>query len=300
MAVRASGRRAYGIALAIFAIAVAARFAVDPLLPGKVPYITFFPAVILAGYVCGVGPGVVVVVLSAIAAWVIWLDETLIVKMAGTGLFAIFSGAILFLVYEMERARKELEERDEQLELINRELHHRIKNLFAITRAICTNTIRSGASADEMISAMSKRIDAVASAQELLSIMATKGASITQLVEAIVRPMCPAPERLIVKGDEAILRATDTTPFALVLNELATNALKYGAWSADAGKVEITWTAHPGEISVTWRETGGPAVSQHAGQGFGTRLITQGIPQARVEVQMKPDGLQVSIRLPPL
>lgn len=102
--------------------------------------------------------------------------------------------------------------------MINRELKHRIKNLFSIANSICLQTIKPGKSAEEMSKAVTGRIMAIAAAQDLLSVTASEGAELRELVTALVTPLAPDPSRLEVGGPAMRLPADTTTPFALILS----------------------------------------------------------------------------------
>jgi len=79
---------------------------------------------------------------------------------------------------------------------------------------------------------------------------------------------------------------------SLLLHEMATNALKYGALSVPNGKVEIRWTVKDEHFALTWRELGGPAPAIPSRQGFGSKLIAMGINGSRdVVLEYPSDGL---------
>ena len=85
------------------------------------------------------------------------------------------------------------------------------------------------------------------------------------------------------------------------MHELGTNALKYGAWSSDAGKVIVTWRIDPvGDdctLVVEWNEQDGPTVTLPSGKGFGSKLIRMGLMgSGGVEITYDPDGLRVTMQ----
>ncbi len=237
---RGSGRRvrSYALALLIFAAALALRFLIDYVVPDRLPFITLFPAVLAAAYFCGLWPSILVLVLSAITGTV-WSDPTgassTSFYIASFLLFVGLSGVNVALVQYLMTTLTQLQARDQQLAMINRELKHRIKNLFSIANSICLQTIKPGRSPEEMSKAVTGRIMAIAAAQDLLAATGSEGADLRELVASLVTPLAPEPTRLKIEGTEARLPGDATTPFALVLHELATNALKYGAWSTDSG-----------------------------------------------------------------
>ena len=143
----------YALALLIFAIALGARYLLDYVVPERLPFITFFPAVLIAAYFCGIGPAILVLILSAVAG-AMWGEPSgsgeVSFFIASFLLFTVLSGVNVALVHGLTTTLARLRERDRQLEVINRELKHRIKNLFAIANSVCLQTIRSGAAVDAM------------------------------------------------------------------------------------------------------------------------------------------------------
>ena len=99
---------------------------------------------------------------------------------------------------------------------------------------------------------MTGRIMAIASAQDLLAGTGSDGADLRELVAFLVTPLAPDPS---VDGPETQLPGDATTPFALILHELATNALKYGAWSTESGLVKLDWTNQSGTLDFCGAST---------------------------------------------
>ena len=88
------------------------------------------------------------------------------------------------------------------------------------------------------------------------------------------------------------------TPFALILHELATNALKYGAWASGGGRTIIRWQLRPGQqIEFRWREGGVSVVGAAERDGFGSMVIKRALSQAKVQHQIAPDGVDCLIEL---
>jgi two-component sensor histidine kinase len=291
----------YAVAAVIFLVAVAARKGLDYLIPGQLPFITFFPAVVLTAYVCGLYPAIVVLGLSAVMGS-LWFHpvspmDAPAYRVLVLSLFLGLSGLNVFLVHRLRAANELGRQHEEQLALINRELKHRIKNLFAIAGSICQQTIKSGIPVEAMAKAVSGRIFAIASAQELLSVTSSEGADLGSLVDQLVKPVAPAPDKLTASGPRVVLPANSTTPFALILHELATNALKYGAWSA-RGMVAVEWTVSGSQLEFRWRERGGPTVAPPIREGLGSTLIKRGLPTGTVKHELHPEGLECRIVVP--
>jgi two-component system, chemotaxis family, CheB/CheR fusion protein len=150
-----------------------------------------------------------------------------------------------------------------------------------------------------MTRAVSGRLLAIASAQDLLSTTASEGADLKELVEKLASSLAPSPSKIRVEGQSVRLTVNTTTPFALIIHELATNALKYGAWTQERGWVHVSWSASSDALlQFTWREHDGPVLAPPVREGLGRKLIKSSLPGACVEHSFKPDGLQCDIDLP--
>lgn len=140
--------RNYALALLIFAVAMGARYLLDYVVPERLPFITFFPAVLVAAFFCSLWPSILVLVLSAVAG-AAWTEapagaSEIVFFAASFLLFIGLSGVNVALVHILMASLEKLRQRDQQLGLINRELKHRIKNLFSIANSVCLQTIKSG------------------------------------------------------------------------------------------------------------------------------------------------------------
>lgn len=152
------------------------------------------------------------------------------------------------------------------------EVHHRMKNLLAIVRAIATQTAVASRTAEEYRDVFLGRLDAVVLAEDLSS----SERDLDRLVSRSLAPMSPS--RYCIAPSPAVrLDKSQVMPFALILHELMTNAWKYGAFSKDGGIVHIAWkvSAKDGNpiLDFTWREENGPPVTAPPRHGFGYDLI---------------------------
>ena len=133
--------RDYALAALILAGAIVGRVALDKVLPGRLPFITFFPAVVLAAYLCGPAKTIIVLVLSALVG-AYWIDPApgendALFRLLGATFFLLFGGLMVYLIEQLKTAKQLSQRHEQQLELVNRELKHRIKNLFTIATSIC-------------------------------------------------------------------------------------------------------------------------------------------------------------------
>lgn len=109
--------------------------------------------------------------------------------------------------------------------------------------------------------------------------------------------------RFSISGPPVDLPPTAAVPMAMILHELCTNALKYGALSNDDGRVEISWTTEPDSrgvaIDLTWSESGGPPVQPPQQEGFGSRMIASLAQQMNggFQTDYQPAGVICKVRL---
>jgi two-component system CheB/CheR fusion protein len=172
-----------------------------------------------------------------------------------------------------------------------------------VVQAIAHQTLRSAKTTKDFVQSFEGRVAALGSAHDLLVQSDWKGADLTSLAREQLKPyISDDPSRVQIEGPPVMLPPSLASPFGFVIYELATNAAKYGAWSAPGGTVSLTWSLVPGKQSTmlkfVWKESGGPRVKPPAGKGFGSVLIEQGVPQARVQREFKPAGVTCTIEVP--
>lgn len=165
-------------------------------------------------------------------------------------------------------ARKQMEF---ELRTVGTEFRHRLKNVFAVVAALVRQSARTAVDIDSLAEDVRCRLFAMSSAQGLLVSEEGTG-SLAHLVQEILEPF-DGPRLVVEPGPDAAIRHDGLVSLALAINELATNAIKFGALSNDTGIVTFSWTIRRGRAVLTWREAGGPAVSQPEKCGLGTRLI---------------------------
>lgn len=168
---------------------------------------------------------------------------------------------------------------EEHRELMHAELLHRIKNVIALIGAIANQTFAKESLAAR--EAFSARIGALANANSILSRQAWQSANFSEVIDFALAPHRAGAGRFELSGPEVRLNARQAVTLALALNELATNATKYGALSAPTGRISVKWGIEEGEDPVFffhWTEQGGPPVAVPTRSGFGSRLIEQSFP----------------------
>jgi PAS domain S-box-containing protein len=184
--------------------------------------------------------------------------------------------------------------------LLAREVDHRANNLLAVAQAMVR--LSKGATVRDLREAILGRIDALARAHSLIAETGWQGADLERLVERELEPYASGGANTLVSGDKVELTGAMAQGLAIALHELATNAAKYGAFSTDAGRVEVRWIRTPGgELRLSWSEHGGPMVERPVDKGFGTALIEQTARQQLqgvVDIHWRPGGLACEFRIP--
>ncbi|MGO9544200.1 MAG: CheR family methyltransferase, partial [Rhodomicrobium sp.] len=180
---------------------------------------------------------------------------------------------------ETEQALKAGEAR---LRLLLSELSHRVKNTLAVVQSMARQSFGPDVSREKGLEIFSDRLRALAEAHNLLVSTDWRGADFRELLERQISPYAKIDsQRVSLQGPAVVMPPSVATPFALMLHELATNALKYGALSSEAGTLRVEWglkgVEGKREFQFSWRESGGPAVQPPSKEGFGSWLIQNGL-----------------------
>ena len=199
--------------------------------------------------------------------------------------------------------RKRAEER--RTMLIN-ELNHRVKNTLAAVQSIARQTLRHGRSPAQMEELFTARLIAMSAAHDVLTRENWEGADLREIVDGALNPfLAKGDDRIAVSGPDVRLGSRAALAIAMALHELATNAVKYGALSGEAGQVSLGWAARSvgdgARLELDWREHGGPPVAPPRAAGFGSRLLTQGLAAdlaGAAELTFAPDGVVCRITAP--
>jgi PAS domain S-box-containing protein len=181
---------------------------------------------------------------------------------------------------ELQAVGRDVSERKEgevRQALLASELDHRVKNALATVLSLADETLEHSRSLGEFQAAFRGRLGAMSQAHEVLARGRWTAAEISDVVRVVVGPAASGAQRRIdASGEPARLAARSVQAFALVLNELVTNARKHGALSVPDGHVELRWArASDGRLHLTWRETGGPQVSAPGSHGLGLALVRE-------------------------
>lgn len=210
-------------------------------------------------------------------------------------------GAVNMLVDISERKQAE----NRQRTLID-ELNHRVKNTLATVQSLAMQTVRHSDNVEDFGRRFEQRLLGLARAHDLLTTRNWQNAPLDYLVREILGSVSGGlDERVQMQGPSIMLNPRAAVSLTMALNELATNAAKYGALSSDGGQIILNWQiadrADRGTVEFNWQEKGGPAVKAPTRRGFGTRLLERCIERdlgGELDLVFEPHGLSCRANIP--
>jgi two-component sensor histidine kinase len=247
----------YGLAVALAAGAVLLRFALTSVFPPGFPYVTFFPAILVATYYGGLRAGVVCAALCGVAAWWFFIppvhtfkfDLSMAVALA---FYVLVAGVEIFFIDGMRTALDDLEDERERYrdlaesrDLLYRELHHRVSNNLQVAGALLRLQGQGvvDARARQALSQAGERIEVIARIQRELHNRTGEPVPFRAFAEALLASAAAAAGarvRLTIEGGEQPLHPDQATPVTLVMLESFNNALEHGFGVAGEGEVRVT------------------------------------------------------------
>lgn len=183
------------------------------------------------------------------------------------------------------------------------EIHHRMKNMLTMVTAVVRQSMRSAKNLEDAESAIGTRLIAMSKAHDLLLKADWQSADMMVVIQGAAEQHDSAVGRIVIRGPAMEIASAAILPLSLLINELCTNATKYGALSIERGSVAISWTQDAsGEFLILrWVESDGPPVTTPGGKSFGSRLIEDGIPRqfgGTGKLSFDPSGLAFELRVP--
>jgi PAS domain S-box-containing protein len=210
-------------------------------------------------------------------------------------------GAVNMLVDITERKHAEAQQKT----LIN-ELNHRVKNTLATVQSLAAQTLSAPGVPRHVRQTFEGRLLALSRVHNQLTRTHWESADLEKVLDDIFAPYrSVGPERISLMGVPVRLAPQAALTLAMVLNELATNAAKYGSLSASGGRLSVVWSVAANGVGpvlhIDWQETGGPAVLPPVHRGFGIRLLKRAVTQAlrgAAELSFEPAGVRCSMEIP--
>jgi two-component sensor histidine kinase len=293
---------AYGLAVLAVVLIILLRLAVSSYVSQSVTFTTFFIAIIIAAFVGGFWPGMVAVVLSTVSGWYLFLPpefsfaleqsealSLLLFVVVATIAVAFVSGLVGSILIHEERQQ-----------FLIRELQHRSQNLFAVIRVIASRSLVEGQPLSEIKEILDGRLMALAHTHAMLANNAWVGAPLNEIV---LQEMTGFDGQVSVTGCNIVVDTPAAQSFALIVHELRTNAVKYGALSSPSGHVTIDGliedASGKGQFRFRWNESGGPPIIEPTRKGFGSAVLLEGakhLGQAAAAFY-RPEGLTYEFRV---
>jgi PAS domain S-box-containing protein len=203
---------------------------------------------------------------------------------------------------------EDLEQLHGRTRVLVAELQHRTRNLLALVRSVAAHSLGSSGVDDPRYTDFNQRLTALSRAQSLITRGETERVDLESLIRAELAALHDVNQaRIAIHGPATVVPPGHAQMLALVIHELATNAMKHGALGTPGGELNVSWTtAENGNagpvLLLEWREAGVvmPAEPPHR-RGFGRKLIEDALQftlRARSELRFGPDGIICSIALP--
>lgn len=270
---------AYLFAAVAVGVAIFLRVLMDQLTDEPLPpYITLYPAIVIASFVGGVRVGTFAMILSAACAWVFWIGPTQGAAVspvrAITGAIYLFTGAITIFACGLARALLDQTAANEEFRhRAARESVHRIKNLLAVIQSISRKIAKEAPEIGIYRDQLDMRLRSLAIAQDVLVKRDWADVHVNDLIQSTLGPFLPNPRLELRLAANALVPSGAVAALSMALYELATNSMKYGALASPEGLVRLESREHEDDVLLDWREIGLAHVAIGESGGFGSQLI---------------------------
>lgn len=199
-------------------------------------------------------------------------------------------------------------ENEVQLRMLIDELNHRVKNTLSTVQSIVRQTLRTSVDPSTIRDSIESRLFALSRSHDLLTREKWESAGLCDIVHDAVEPYVVSggrTDRIVFAGENIRFMPKAALALGIAFNELATNAVKYGALANEAGSILIEWTTEmtPAgkRLVLKWQEKDGPMVTPPAHKGFGSQVIERGLAHelaGNVHLDYRADGLVCTISIP--
>lgn len=291
---------AYSFAVACVLAAAAVRMLIDLAAPNAFSFAIFFPGVLIATLVGGLGAGVFATLLGAVVSWFVFIPPRLEWSLSAKDHFTsvclfLFAAALIVWAHQYRVVLRQLAEEEEYRKMVVDELGHRVKNKLATIHAILRHELRGH---DDVWKSVSGRLQALSAADDFIVEADGQGVDLRRILEMEMEPYGAA--RITMRGEPLPVYSKLPSIMALMFHELATNSAKYGALSSVDGRVDISWSKADDTVSIIWTESGGPKVTPPSRRSFGSNLIERSLDGfgGKAKIEFAETGVICWIRLP--
>lgn len=231
--------------------------------------------------------------------------------------FTLAAGFIGFVVVrqrDMQRALANIQtlevsrrkKAEEDLQIALRELGHRIKNMLTVVTSIASQTARHCASMADFDAAFRQRMRGLSEVNDLLATRQEFDTDMAALADKILKPFRTETQASIqTEGGRIPVAANTAILLSILINEFATNAMKYGALSVPHGKILLSWELKEEDgnrfVRLAWRESDGPPVVKPSHSGFGSnviRFVVERSLRGRAAIDYRSDGVICLVEIP--
>ncbi len=267
------------------------------------PFLTIYPAIIVVALIGGRGPGFLAAALSGGSQWALFIPT---LHWLAVTSYAFDATVCVMLIDYINRTLDlllEHIEREEQATqhqyLLAKELHHRIQNLFTVLQGV----VRFSLPGNDLVHAaairerLTDRLQSMSAVNRAITDSMGDGVPVLDLIGGEIHGFEQQFE--ITGGSGLVLSAQMIQDLSLIVHELITNALKYGALSVPHGRVGLRLDWAEGVLAFTWQERGGPAVAEPKGSGFGSRILGTFAKSfcRKVDASFNPSGLHYTLQI---
>jgi two-component sensor histidine kinase len=289
----------YALAVLLVGAATALRFGLSLLEPNVLYFAVFFPAILLAALLGGPGPAILATSLSLFVVWFAFMPPYFEIgfkeraNIINIGTFVASAALVIWIAELYRRALAELKAAEETRRLIVEEMRHRNRNSLTVANSLIRRTLaHDPATADNL----SARLRVILDTDNVFEGNMPKGEMLHRVLLAELQPY--GTERFGLFGEPLILAPGQARNLALVVHELATNAIKYGALSAPDGFLAVSWHFDGDELDLTWREKMRREGKEPPNtKGFGTQLIDAMIRDLKGQVSRTFDDAGFTCRI---
>jgi PAS domain S-box-containing protein len=205
---------------------------------------------------------------------------------------------------DLTRQKKE----QAQSTMMINELNHRVKNTLATVQSIVRQALQNSSDPIVIRESIESRLFALSRSHDLLTRENWEGAGLLDLIHEVLEPFGVAngrAERFVIKGTNIRIPPNATLALGIAFHELATNAVKYGAFSNERGSILVSWGIEPvpggNRLILHWQEKNGPPVLPPSRKGFGSRVIERGLAHelgGSVDLDFRANGVVCTINVP--
>ncbi len=289
---------ALALAAGCVVVATAVHICVGFVRPEAVVFAPYYAATLIAALMGGGAAGVLAMTLGGMTAY--WLfapaDWSLFTAedLDNWALYGTSSVVILWAALSYRTLLQRLREEQQKRQLLNDELAHRLRNTLAGVQAILHQSL---ASESELRDKISARLVALAATNELLFKSEWRSVALNDILIGEFRPYDPA--QIHCEGEDVQCPSQAAILVALIIHELTTNAVKYGALSKPDGRIDVSWQKVDNRLTLRWAETVSFQLLPPTRKGFGTKLLSSAIRgfNGNVETSFGPNGLSCNMSL---